>query len=79
MAKTHLKLVTPTTKKRAAAPLRRPNSKHRSREHLTETVVEKAIEAAKNNRYGVGYGLQRPVGRRTFGLIGAATSLCKQS
>ena len=52
MAKTHLKLVTPVTKKRAVAPLRRPNSQLRSREHLTETEVEKLIEAAKGNRYG---------------------------
>ncbi len=39
MAKTHLNLVTPTTKKRAVGPLRRPNSDLRSREHLTETEV----------------------------------------
>jgi site-specific recombinase XerD len=32
--------------------LRRPNSEFRSREHLTETEVEKLIEAAKGNRYG---------------------------
>ena len=31
---------------------RRPKSEFRSREHLTETEVEKLIEAAKNNRYG---------------------------
>jgi len=52
MAKTHLKLVTPATKKRAVTPRRRPNSKLRSREHLTESEVEKLIEAAKDNRYG---------------------------
>src|ERR1035437_5908043 len=52
MAKTHLKLVTPATKKRAVTPRRRPNSEFRSREHLTETEVEKLIEAAKDNRYG---------------------------
>jgi hypothetical protein len=52
MAKTHLKLVKPTTEKRAVGPLRRPNSEFRSREHLTETEVEKLIEAAKDNRYG---------------------------
>ena len=52
MAKTHLKLVTPAIKKRAVAPRRRPNSEFRSREHLTETEVEKLIEAAKDNRYG---------------------------
>ena len=52
MAKTHLQLVTPATKKRAVGPLRRPNSELRSREHLTETEVEKLIEAARGNRYG---------------------------
>jgi type 1 fimbriae regulatory protein FimB/type 1 fimbriae regulatory protein FimE len=52
MAKTHLKLVTPATKKRAVTPRRRPNSEFRSREHLTETEVGKLIEAAKDNRYG---------------------------
>src|SRR5262249_34053379 len=38
--------------KRAFAPLRRPNSELRSREHLTQTEVEKLIEATKDNRYG---------------------------
>jgi type 1 fimbriae regulatory protein FimB/type 1 fimbriae regulatory protein FimE len=52
MAKTQLKLVTRAIKKRAVAPLRRPNSEFRSREHLTQTEVEKLIEAAKTNRYG---------------------------
>ena len=52
MAKTHLKLVKPTTQKRAVALRRLPNSVFRSREHLTETEVEKLIEAAKDNRYG---------------------------
>jgi integrase len=52
MAKTHLKLVTPAIKKRAVTPRRQPNSELRSREHLTETEVEKLIEAAKDNRYG---------------------------
>jgi integrase len=51
MPKTHLKLVTPATKKRAVTPRRRPNSELRSREHLTETEVEKLIEAARGNRY----------------------------
>jgi integrase len=52
MAKTHLKLVTPAIKKRAVTPRRQPNSELRSREHLTETEVEKLIEAAKDNRHG---------------------------
>jgi len=51
-AKTHLKLVTPTGKKRAVAPQRRPNSEYRKREHLTPAEVAKLIEAAKGNRYG---------------------------
>jgi integrase len=51
MTKTHLKLGTPATKKRAVTPRRRPNSEFRSREHLTETEVEKLIEAARGNRY----------------------------
>ena|ERR1022692_3436452 len=52
MAKMHLNLVTPATKKRAVTPRRRPNSELRSREHLTESEVEKLIEAARGNRYG---------------------------
>ena len=52
MAKAHLKLVTPATKKRAVTPRRQPNSELRSREHLTEAEVDKLIEAAKDNRYG---------------------------
>jgi len=51
-AKPNLRLVKPATQKRAVAPRRRPNSEFRSREHLTETEVEKLIEAAKDNRYG---------------------------
>ena len=42
----------PSTEKRAVAPRRQPNRELRSREHLTETEVEKLIEAAKDNRYG---------------------------
>ena len=52
MTKTPLKLVTPAIKNRAVTPRRQPNSELRSREHLTETEVEKLIEAAKGNRYG---------------------------
>ena len=50
--KPDLRLVKPTIQKRAVGPLRRPNSKLCSREHLTETEVEKLIEAAKANRHG---------------------------
>ena len=52
LTKRNLRLVTPATKKRAVGPLRRPNSALRSREHLTESEIEKLIEAAKGNRYG---------------------------
>ena len=48
----NLRLVKPAIEKRAVGPLRRPNSELRSREHLTETEVEKLIEAAKGNRWG---------------------------
>jgi len=51
-AKPNLRVVKPAIKKRAVTPRRRPNSEFRSREHLTETEVEKLIEAAKDNRYG---------------------------
>ena len=52
MAKSHLKLVTPTTEKRTVAtPLRRPNAELRSREYLTDAEVDKLTAAAKGNRY----------------------------
>jgi integrase len=51
-AKSNLRLVKPTIEKRAVAPVRRPNSELRRREHLTETEIEKLIEAAKSNRHG---------------------------
>jgi hypothetical protein len=50
-AKSHLKRVPPSGKKRAVAPVRRPNSEYRKREHLTPAEVVKLIEAAKGNRY----------------------------
>jgi integrase len=52
MAKSHLKLVKPTTEKRTVTPRRRPNAKLRTREYLTEAEIERLIEAAKSNRYG---------------------------
>jgi type 1 fimbriae regulatory protein FimB/type 1 fimbriae regulatory protein FimE len=52
MAKSHLNLVTPSTKKRTVVPKRRPNAELRTREHLTEAEVEKLMSATKNNRYG---------------------------
>lgn len=51
-AKSTLRLVKPTIQKRAVGPLRRPNRELRSREHLTETEVDKLIEAARSNRHG---------------------------
>ena len=45
--KSNLRLVKPTIQKRAVGPLRRPNSELRSREHLTETEVEKLIVLQK--------------------------------
>jgi type 1 fimbriae regulatory protein FimB/type 1 fimbriae regulatory protein FimE len=50
--KPHLRIVRPTTVNRTVAPGRKPNSAYRKREHLTETEVEKLIEAAKTNRWG---------------------------
>ncbi len=52
MAKSHLKLVAPSTVNRTVPPKRLPNSELRTREHLTEAEVEKLIGAARGNRYG---------------------------
>jgi integrase len=52
MAKSHLKLVTPTTKKRTVIPRRRRNGDLRTREYLTEAEVERLMGAARGNRYG---------------------------
>jgi integrase len=52
MAKTHLKLVAPTTVNRTVTPRRRPNAELRSREYLTEAEIEKLMKLAKDNRYG---------------------------
>ena len=48
-----LRLVTPAGEKRAVPVRRRPNAEFRSREYLTPSEVEKLIEAAKGNRYGL--------------------------
>jgi type 1 fimbriae regulatory protein FimB/type 1 fimbriae regulatory protein FimE len=48
----HLNLVRPTTQKRTVGGRRKPNADYRSREHLTETEVEKLLEAARDNRHG---------------------------
>jgi integrase len=53
MAKSHLKLVKPTTENRTVAtPVRRPNAEMRTREYLTDAEVGRLVEAAKANRYG---------------------------
>jgi integrase len=51
-AKSHRALVVPTGEKRAVPAGRQPNAAYRKREHLTETEIEKLIEAAKGNRHG---------------------------
>jgi site-specific recombinase XerD len=52
MAKSHLKLVTPTTVKRTVRHKRPPNADLRTREHLTEAEVELLMAAAQGNRWG---------------------------
>ena len=52
MAKTHLKLITPSTEKRTVTPKRPPNRELRTREYLMEAEVAKLIPAAEHNRYG---------------------------
>jgi Phage integrase family len=52
MAKSHLKLVTPTEVKRTVAPKRQKNADLRTREHLTPDEVEALTESAKGHRYG---------------------------
>src|SRR5579885_2085538 len=52
MPKSHLKLVTPATEKRTVTPRRARNAELRTREYLTESEVERLIEAAKGNRWG---------------------------
>jgi integrase len=52
MAKSDLKLVTPTAQKRTVAPRRRRNGDLRTREYLTEAEVERLMKAATGNRHG---------------------------
>src|ERR1700751_2628388 len=52
MAKSHLKQVMPTAKKRTVTPRRRRNGDLRTREYLTEVEVERLIKAATGNRHG---------------------------
>jgi type 1 fimbriae regulatory protein FimB/type 1 fimbriae regulatory protein FimE len=50
LASPALKLVAPTNKKRTVGPRRRRNG---TREYLTEREVERLIQAAKDNRWGL--------------------------
>jgi integrase len=52
MAKSHLKLVAPTTENRTVAPNRQPNAAYRTREYLTDREVQKLQDVAKGNRWG---------------------------
>jgi integrase len=52
MAKSHLKLVAPTTKNRTVTPRRLPNAELRTREYLTDAEVKRLQKAAGNNRWG---------------------------
>jgi site-specific recombinase XerD len=52
VAKSKLRLVSPTTVNRTVTPRRRPNAELRTREHLTEREVERLMEAAKASRNG---------------------------
>jgi len=52
MAKSSLRLVSPSTEKRTVTPTRRPNAELRPREHLTEREVERLIKTARSNRWG---------------------------
>jgi integrase len=52
MAKSHLKLVTPTIVKRTVTPRRRRNGDLRTREYLTEDEVDRLMEVSKRNRHG---------------------------
>jgi type 1 fimbriae regulatory protein FimB/type 1 fimbriae regulatory protein FimE len=52
VAKSYLKLVTPSTVKRTVTPTRLPNGALRTREYLTEAEVERLMAAARKNRWG---------------------------
>ena len=52
MAKSHLKLVTPTTENRTVTPKRPPNADLRTREYLTDAEVARLMKAAGDNRWG---------------------------
>jgi site-specific recombinase XerD len=53
MAKSHLKLVTPTAVNRTVVtPKRPPNAELRTREYLTNAEIDRLMNAAKGNRHG---------------------------
>ena len=52
MAKSHLKVVTPSAVKRTVTPRRRRNGDLRTREYLTGTEVERLMKAVTGNRHG---------------------------
>ena len=47
-----LRVVSPKIENRTVTPRRRPNAIYRSREHLTETEIEKLLKATGNSRWG---------------------------
>jgi hypothetical protein len=47
MARSRLALVSPTTENRTVRPVRRPNVKLRTREHLTASEVEAVLVVAR--------------------------------
>jgi integrase len=51
LAKSQLRLITPTTEKRTVTPRRLPNADLRTREYLTEAEVERLLGATKGNRW----------------------------
>lgn len=52
MAKSHLRLVSPTPVNGTVPPRRKPNAELRSREYLTDAEVDRLLKAAKENRWG---------------------------
>jgi integrase len=51
MTKPHLRVVAPLAVNRTVTPTRRPNAELRTREHLTQTEVDRLIKAVGGNRY----------------------------
>ena len=52
MAKSRLRIVTPSTEKRTVTPKRQRNADLRTREYLTDREVEMLAETAKTSRWG---------------------------